>query len=65
MAPTGPPPVTQTPATVSTSRTPVSTPAILVAVRFDAAAGARSEAISHLAFADTGPALLSASHLRC
>ena len=65
MAPTGPPPVTQTPVTVSTSRNPVSTPAILIAAPFDAAAGARSEAVGHLAFANTGQSLLSASHLRC
>ncbi len=65
MAPPLPAPVTQTPVTVSDSRTLVSTPALFTAVWFDAAAGARAEAIGHYPFAGTGPLLLSASHLRC
>lgn len=65
MAPTLPVPVTQTPVTVSASQNLVSTPAVFMPVRFDAAADAAAQAVGHGVFADTGPPLLSASHLRC
>ena len=65
MAPAAPEPVTQTPVTVTASRDLISTPAIFSPVRFDPAAGARAGAIGNHAPTETGPPLLSASHLRC
>jgi hypothetical protein len=65
MAPPLPAPVTQTPVTASASRILVSTPAVLAGVWSDLTDGMRALAASHAVFADTGPPLVSASHLRC
>ncbi len=65
MSPALPAPVTQTPVTLSTSHNLGAMPATIAPVPFDAAASARSEAFGRYTFADTGPSLLSASHLRC
>ncbi len=65
MAPRGPVPVTQTPVTVSTSRTPDQAPLVPAARWSHATDGPGLLAAVHDIFADTGPPLLSVSHLRC
>jgi hypothetical protein len=65
MAPPLPAPLTQTPVTASATRPVVSTPAAVVAPWRDEMPDMRSAAVLHHALADTGPPVLSASHLRC